>query len=161
MQLRAQRASLEAGMFGSARRAAGIVVTGAAIACAGQASAQSLGFMALPSTVPQFFGFGYGAGHHTSIVRTPAQQPPRMDRCMKAPACYGPLYPEPYAPIGCYGGACHGPNAGMPCAAAPAPGTVPISRSPRSEMGTVPLPAAGPRGPVPTVTYQAVRPVRP
>jgi hypothetical protein len=166
-------ATWETDMLGPARMIRGVVVAAAAIMCAGHASAQSLGSMALPSTFPQFIGYGYGAGHHAPIVRTPGQQPPRMDRRMKAPACYGPLCPEPYAPMGCYGGACYGPTVGMPPCAAAAPRTVPHSAPLSSGFvpkRPLPPPAAlqppqmygpVPTGPAPTVTYQAVRPVRP
>jgi hypothetical protein len=73
----------------------------------GTASAQGIGCAKMPSTVPQYFGFGYGAGHHAPIVRTPAQQPPRMDRRVRVAARCGTLGPAPYAPLGCYSG-CYG-----------------------------------------------------
>lgn len=133
-------------MLSRARLLLGVIAVTTAMSRADQTSAQSLGCLALPSTMPQVIGYGYGAGHHAPIVRTPAQRPPRMDRHVKAPACYGPLCPEPYAPIGCYGAAC--------CA----PGTVPISRSPRSEMGTVPVPGIE-MGTVPLAASPPVRPL--
>lgn len=73
----------------------------------GTASAQGIGFANMPSTVPQYFGCGYGAGHHAPMVRTPAQQPPRMDRRVRVAARCGPLGPAPYASLDCYGG-CYG-----------------------------------------------------
>lgn len=81
---------------------AALALGGVAICAA--ASAQGIGCANMPSTVPQYFGFGYGAGHHAPIVRTPAQQPPRMDRRVRVAARCGPLAPAPYAPLGCYGG---------------------------------------------------------
>jgi hypothetical protein len=82
------------------------LATGMMMLAASQASGQSLGFLKLPSTVPQYLGWGYGAGHHAPIVKTPAMRPPRMQRMTYYPAYCGPLWPADYEPIGCYGGAC-------------------------------------------------------
>lgn len=68
-----------------------------------EAAAQSIGCMRLPSTVGQYFGYGYGAGHHAPIVRTPHQEPQRIARRTFAPPWCGPLQPLPYEPAGCYG----------------------------------------------------------
>ncbi len=98
-----------------------VVVAGAALACAERVQAQSWGFMHLPSTTPQYLGYGYGAGHHAPIVKTPAQRPPRMQRWMRVPACYGSLAPAAYAPMGCYGGSCAGGQAYSSDEATPIP----------------------------------------
>jgi hypothetical protein len=123
--------------------AVGGAVMLAALASGRPAAAQSLGCLALPSTVPQFFGYGYGAGHHVPIVRTPRQQPPRMQRRAMAPACYGPLCPQPYMPAGCYGPACdcpacHDSALGPPCEAAMPPQR-PIGIAPQPRMAPMPV----------------------
>lgn len=81
-----------------------LAVGGAALASA--AAAQSIGCMRMPSTLAQYVGCGYGAGHHAPIVRTPLQRPERMQRMMIVAPCEGPFQPAAYAPIGCYGGVC-------------------------------------------------------
>ena len=97
-----------------------------AVLCAGSAgyaSAESIGRAAMPSRVVQYFGYGYGAGHHAPIVRTPGQHPGHPPRNVRVPRSHGPLYPAPYAPIGCYGEACYA--APLPYAA-PAPELAPV-----------------------------------
>lgn len=74
---------------------------------AADAQAQAIGFMRMPSTIAQYVGCGYGAGHHAPIVRTPLQRPAYVQRVTIVPAYQGPLYPAGYAPIGCYGGNCY------------------------------------------------------
>jgi hypothetical protein len=83
------------------------------------AAAQAVGFFHMPSTVGQYFGYGYGPGHHAPMVCTAAQRPDRMQRMAYAPPCAMPLGPMAYEPIGCYGGAC--PS----CATAPFAATHP------------------------------------
>jgi hypothetical protein len=111
------------------------------------ASAQSTGWMAVPSTTAQFFGYGYGAGHHAPIVRTPAQAPLRMDRRTWLPACYGTLAPAAYATPGCWCGGCYG---GLPATMAPAapgepssPAAEPVPPNPEPAPDTTPAPAPG------------------
>jgi hypothetical protein len=96
-------------MARSLKLSVGVLVAGAALAAtAPRAAAESIGFMHMPSTVAQFLGYGYGAGHHAPIVRTPAQRPAPTPRRAAPPPCYGPLYPAAYAPIGCYDCGCYG-----------------------------------------------------
>jgi hypothetical protein len=66
----------------------GAVLVGSLMA--GEASAQSLGYWALPSTTPQYFGFGYGPGHHAPIIRAHGCRPddgPRRVRVWGCPGC--------------------------------------------------------------------------
>ncbi|HMP05594.1 MAG TPA: hypothetical protein PJ982_04525 [Lacipirellulaceae bacterium] len=89
----------------------------AAVLHCGEARAQALGCLALPSTVPQYLGYGYGAGHHAPIVRTPSQLPHRGVRRVKLPACYGPLAPLEPMPTACGQGGCFDPYGMGPWAA--------------------------------------------
>ena len=103
---------------------------------------------AMPSRVAQYFGYGYGAGHHAPIVRTPGQHPEHIPRYARVPRSYGPLYPAPYAPIGCYGEACY---------QAPTSGTMmpePV-RTPAPTLVPEPIPAS-----MPAVHPQAGRQAR-
>ncbi len=77
------------------------------VAASGTASAQSFGVYSMPSRVSQYLGYGYGAGHHAPIVKTPGQHPPRVPRHVRLPAACGPLYAAPVAPIGCSGESCY------------------------------------------------------
>lgn len=81
---------------------------GAALMLAPEARAQSFGCMRMPSTAAQYLGYGYGAGHHAPIVRTPGVRPERVHRMAISPARCGPLGAAPYEMVGCYGGACQG-----------------------------------------------------
>jgi hypothetical protein len=72
------------------------------------AQAQSLGCFEMPSRVTQYFGYGYGAGHHAPIARTPGRGPARIPRSATLPATCGGPYVAPYQPVGCYGEACYG-----------------------------------------------------
>lgn len=54
---------------------------------ADQISAQSLGHYHLPSTLPQFCGLGYGAGHHAPMIRPTDCHPPRQQRYVRVPGC--------------------------------------------------------------------------
>ena len=101
----------------------------AALVMAAPASGQTIGFFKMPSTVPQYLGWGYGAGHQAPIVKTPAMRPARMQRMVLHRAYYGPLWSADYEPIGCYGGPC---SSCEPDFAAPVP---PVARQ-------LPAPAA-------------------
>jgi hypothetical protein len=121
------------------------------LAFASTASAQNMGFARMPSTVPQYFGFGYGAGHHAPMVRTPGNQPFHVDRRVRVPARCGRLSPAPYAPIGCYG-----PNCAPGAFAYPAPPeTAPPPTYPVPPEAIVPMPPA----PLPPVVVPAPEPV--
>jgi hypothetical protein len=95
---------------------------GAALVIAPAARAQSFGCLRMPSTVAQYLGYGYGAGHHAPIVRTPGVRPERVQRMAISPQACGPLGPAPYEMVGCYGDACQGGCAygGGPYLGAPA-----------------------------------------
>jgi hypothetical protein len=107
------------------------VLAGGAFGGAERAAAQCFGLMHMPTTFPQYLGYGYGAGHQAPIVRTPGYSPERMQRMAFAPRGCGPQCPAPYAPIGCYDGACSGcgmspqsaypPSAYQPSVGAPMP----------------------------------------
>lgn len=89
----------------------GLFAIALVLACAAgarDASGQAIGLYHLPSTVPQYLGWGYGAGHHAPMICSPAQRPERSPRIAKSPPCYGPLGPACYEPIGCYGAPCGG-----------------------------------------------------
>lgn len=90
------------------RLTAGVALVVAALITAEKAPAASFGPSAMPSRVAQYFGCGYGAGHHAPIVRTPGQHPHHAPRYVRVPRAAGPLYPAPYVLVGCYGEACHG-----------------------------------------------------
>ena len=65
-----------------------VCATLVAILLAGGASAQSFGHYHLPSTLPQFCGLGYGAGHHAPMIR-PGKccEPLRIERYVHVPGC--------------------------------------------------------------------------
>jgi len=88
------------------RLSAMLLAAGAALAWCETARAQSVGCFGMPSRASQYFGYGYGAGHHAPIVRSWGQHPSRVPRNVHVPAAQGPLYPAPYAPVGCYGQFC-------------------------------------------------------
>ena len=75
---------------------------------AGAASAQSFGHYHLPSTLPQFCGLGYGAGHHAPMIR-PGKccEPLRIERYVHVPGCgaYGAMPMQGFA--GCSSPCCH------------------------------------------------------
>lgn len=48
--------------------------------CAENLQAQDCGLWNVPGTMGQFFGHGFGAGHHAPMVRAPRQQPPYVAR---------------------------------------------------------------------------------
>lgn len=77
-----------------------------AAASAATGHAQSWGPSHLPSRFSQYLGWGYGAGHHAPIVRTPGLHPPRTPRWIVHAAADGPLYVAPYRPLGCYSEVC-------------------------------------------------------
>jgi hypothetical protein len=127
---------LRCGLFASA-----IVVASAA--GVHEASAQAIGVYHLPSTVPQYLGWGYGAGHHAPMICSAAQRPARSPRMAKAPLCYGPLGPACYEPIGCYGAPCG--HAG-PVLMHPQITATPIAPpTPRVAPATALAPVPGPR----------------
>jgi hypothetical protein len=78
-----------------------------AVEPAAEVGAESIGRASMPSSVAQYFGYGYGAGRHAAIVRTPGMHGPHMPRNVRVPRYVGPLYPAPYAPVRCYGEACY------------------------------------------------------
>jgi hypothetical protein len=128
----------------------GLIAIAVVMACAaaGDASAQAIGLYHMPSTVPQYFGWGYGAGHHAPLVCTAAQRPGRSARIAKAPPCYGPLGPAVYEPIGCYGGSCStAPHANAgPVLLHPQITATPVApQTPRVAPATAMVPMPGPR----------------
>lgn len=84
--------------------------------------AQGFGVTSSPSTFLQCMGYGYGAGHHAPIVRSPWQEPARTQRMIFAPRYYGALEPSPYVITGCTSG--YGPG-DCGCGAAPTPHAAP------------------------------------
>ncbi len=56
----------------------------------GTAQGQSLGRWRMPSTPAQFFGYGYGPGHHAPMVRMPCQRPAYVNRTVVVPTCRQP-----------------------------------------------------------------------
>jgi hypothetical protein len=105
-------------MFRQARWATGLIVAGLACCTETPCSAQSIGCYHMPSTVAQYLGYCYGAGHHAPIVKAPGQHPQRVQRMAFAPRHCGPLRPAPYEIYGCYGGQCSTPNEYLPTPAA-------------------------------------------
>lgn len=86
--------------------AAIVVAVGATLSLAQEASAWLPGFPPMPSTCAQWWGYGYGPGHHAPMLHTPKAAPPRDVRNIRDRSECALAYPAPYAPIGCYGGAC-------------------------------------------------------
>jgi len=87
--------------------------------CIDAARAQAYGPWRIPSTAAQFFGFGFGAGHHAPIVRSLGGCPPRIARVAFVPAnqsfitsaCAFESFNEAIRhPVGCRNGLCV-PNA--------------------------------------------------
>jgi len=74
---------------------------------AGGASAQSFGHYHLPSTLPQFCGLGYGAGHHAPMIRPGKCEPLRVQRYVHVPGCgaCGSMPMESFP--GCSSAGCH------------------------------------------------------
>lgn len=130
--------------FTSWRPALTAALAAAATLSVHAAAAQSMGYMRMPSTLPQYFGFGYGAGHHAPIVRTPLKRPDRVQRVMIVGPQHSQWAPAGYAPIGCHDGACmshehayehweHATPAIMPTTAPqPADGAIPPQSVPAS-----------------------------
>jgi hypothetical protein len=87
--------------------------------------AQGFGAMKMPSTFCQYLGWGYGAGHHAPILRTPWLRTERTQRIVFLPRQCAPLASPPYVVQGCYGGHCGGIE---PIFAAPDP--VPVEPIP-------------------------------
>ncbi|HEX6961419.1 MAG TPA: hypothetical protein VF175_06095 [Lacipirellula sp.] len=111
--------------------------------------AASLGRASMPSTIAQYFGYGYGAGHHAPIVRTPGMHPDHAPRNVRLPRSAGPLYPAPYEPLRCYGEACYG-------SPEPAPAYPPTEAPQPADL--VPTPAAAsPPAPGPEARRQVWR----
>jgi hypothetical protein len=137
---------------------------GAALVIAPAARAQSFGCMRMPSTLGQYFGYGYGAGHHAPIVRTPGVRPERVQRMTISPRACGPLGPAPYEMIGCYGGSCQGgceygsgPYLGAPAGMQPAaPMMVPVPANQYAPQ--MQGPAMGPMMQAPMAMRPAVHP---
>jgi hypothetical protein len=79
-----------------------------AISISGEAVAQSFGHYHLPSTLPQFCGLGYGAGHHAPMIR-PGKccEPLRIERYVHVPGCgaFGAMPMQGFA--GCSSPGCH------------------------------------------------------
>lgn len=109
------------------RFTAGVLLCAATAMVMEEAAAQSFGFYSMPSRFTQYLGYGYGAGHHVPIVKTPGQHPPRVPRHVRAPDTCGPLYSAPYAPIGCHGEACYPSAVSFPVAA---PMVAPVENPP-------------------------------
>jgi hypothetical protein len=85
---------------------AAFLLIGAIVWPASTVLGQSIGCARMPSTVGQYFGYGYGAGHHAPIVRTPGHRPTRAPRMAVVHPAEGALYPAPYGPGGCVHGQC-------------------------------------------------------
>lgn len=55
--------------------------------------AKGTGLWRLPSSTAQYFGYGYGPGHHAPMIRSPGYQPPQVQRLKFIPAKQGPFCP--------------------------------------------------------------------
>lgn len=53
--------------------------------------AKGTGLWRLPSSTAQYFGYGYGPGHHAPMIRSPGYQPPQVQRLKFIPAKQGPF----------------------------------------------------------------------
>lgn len=71
-------------------------------------SAQSIGFWHLPSTQPQYCGFGFGPGHHVPMIRTHGCASFRVPRrlhtreCLAGGLAYGSTFPGECESPGCH-----------------------------------------------------------
>jgi hypothetical protein len=83
-----------------------LLAIAAHVAGATDLSAQSFGFYGMPSRFTQYLGYGYGAGHHAPIARTPGIHPARMPRKVVVSGPCGAPYTAEYQPLGCYGQSC-------------------------------------------------------
>ena len=84
--------------------AAGLLTICGLAGAAGEAAALTPVCPPMPSTVPQWWGYGYGPGHHAPMIFTPgAACVSNGPRRVKWPGGCGLSCPAPYAPIGCYG----------------------------------------------------------
>lgn len=86
--------------------AASLVIVAAALSTTHEAAAWFPGFPPMPSTRAQWWGYGYGPGHHAPMLHTPGAAPAGGPRNIHDHGGCALTYPAPYAPIGCYGGAC-------------------------------------------------------
>ena len=68
--------------------------------------AQSIGYWHLPSTVPQYCGFGCGPGHHVPMIRTHGCEALLVPRRVHTHCC--PSGGMAYC--GGFGGSCESPN---------------------------------------------------
>ncbi len=94
----------------------GLTATGAQ--SFGQSFGQSLGRWRMPSTPAQFFGYGYGPGHHAPMIRMPDCQPMTVQRLeFASPGCQS-CQPGGYS-VGCVNG--FFPTAGTGSTYSPAP----------------------------------------
>lgn len=53
--------------------------------------AKGTGLWRLPSSTAQYFGYGYGPGHHAPMIRSPGYRPPQVQRLKFIPANQGPF----------------------------------------------------------------------
>lgn len=53
--------------------------------------AKGTGLWRLPSSTAQYFGYGYGPGHHAPMIRSPGYRPPQVQRLKFIPAKQGPF----------------------------------------------------------------------
>ena len=104
------------------------VIAATVVLAADRAAAQSIGCARMPSRVPQYFGYGYGAGHHAPMVRTPGYPTPHVKHITFVPAYCGSLAPAAYETVRCYGDDCYiGGRLMTAPTAPPSPETAPPS----------------------------------
>lgn len=96
-------------MFGLRLTAASLF----ALLSVGELQAQDCGLWNVPGTTGQFFGHGFGAGHHAPMVRAPSRKPPyvprvALDRSYSRQRYSACTYaPQPVYHAGCYQGGGH------------------------------------------------------
>jgi hypothetical protein len=126
-----------------------LLAIAAHVAGASNLGAQSFGFYGMPSRFTQYLGYGYGAGHHAPIARTPGVHPARTPRKVVVSAPCGAPYTAAYQPLGCYGESCY--RQAAPAEAIPTPTQMPPA---------APTPSAAPAV-HPAVTDATVVPAAP
>ncbi len=114
----------------------------ATLSLASEAAAWLPGFPPMPSNCAQWWGYGYGPGHHAPMIKSRGAEPESGPRYVKMPAGCGLTCPAPYAPIGCYGNGCQCGETGGEAGYLPGAGPV-IYSQPQPTMA--PPPAAAQR----------------
>lgn len=121
----------------------------------GAASSRAAGRWNLPSSVPQYFGYGHGPGYHAPRIRVRGYYPPHQPRYVVVHSSSGcnSFYPDRGQPGQDFGACSHGTEAVQPVPMMPAmPADSVVEPIPAAE----PLPVPDPIGVItPTAATQS------